>query len=70
MAVPEVVVDFVATQLGIVDASVLSSYVEGSKTPYEHRWEIARAYGYRRFSDPETAAVVQQLLDGSCVDAG
>ncbi|MEO8222646.1 MAG: Tn3 family transposase [Specibacter sp.] len=62
VAVPEAVINFVATQLGIVDSSVLGSYVERSKTPYEHRWEIARAYGYRRFSEPETAEEFRSFL--------
>ena len=62
VAVPEVVVDFVAAQLGIVDGSVLGSYAERSKTPYEHCWEIARVYGYRRLSEPETAAEFRSFL--------
>ncbi|WP_426938368.1 DUF4158 domain-containing protein [Pseudarthrobacter sp. S3] len=55
-------VDFVATQLGIVGGSVLGSYAERSKTPYEHRWEIAQAYGYRRLSAPGTAAEFRSFL--------
>ncbi|WP_230855213.1 DUF4158 domain-containing protein [Arthrobacter terrae] len=62
LAVPEEVINFVATQLEIVDDSVLGSYMERSKTPYEHRWEIARAYGYRRFSEPETAKEFRSFL--------
>jgi hypothetical protein len=62
VAVPGSVVDFVATQLGVVDCSVLGSYVERSKTPYEHRWEIAQAYGYRRLSVPGTAAEFRSFL--------
>lgn len=62
LAVPEEVVNFVATQLGIVDGSVLGSYAERSKTAYEHRWEIARTYGYRRFSETETATKFRSFL--------
>ncbi|WP_186760801.1 DUF4158 domain-containing protein, partial [Arthrobacter alpinus] len=62
VAVPKAVVDFIATQLGIVDGSVLGDYVERSKTPYEHRWEIARVYGYRRLSEPETATEFRGFL--------
>lgn len=51
-----------ATQLGIVDDSVLWSSAERSKTPYEHRWEIARVYGYRRLSELETAAEFRSFL--------
>ncbi len=62
VVVPDEVVDFVARQLGIVDGSVLGSYVERSKTPYEHRWEIARVYGFRRLSEPETATEFRSFL--------
>lgn len=62
VAVPKAVVDFVASQLGIADGSVLGSYAERPKTPYEHRWEIARVYGYRRLSEPETVADFKAFL--------
>lgn len=62
VAVPGSVVDFVATQLGIVGGSVLRSYAERSKTPYEHRWEIVQTYGYRRLSVSETAADFRSFL--------
>lgn len=62
VAVPEAVVDFVASQLGITDGSVLGSYAERPKTPYEHRWKIARVYGYRRLSEPETVAEFKSFL--------
>ena len=42
--------------------AIFGSYVERSKTPYEHRWEIAQAYGYRRLSVPGTAAEFRSFL--------
>lgn len=49
--VPTAVVDFLATQLGIDDASCVKSYVERPKTPYEHQWEIRRVCGYREAAE-------------------
>jgi Domain of unknown function (DUF4158) len=51
--VPTVVVDYVAEQLGIADASCIKAYGERSKTAYEHAWEIQRALGYRDFAEAE-----------------
>lgn len=69
VVVPKAVVNFVAKQLGIADGSVLGSYAERPKTPYEHRWEIARVYGYRRLSEPETVAEFKGFLTARRVDA-
>ncbi|WP_081743484.1 DUF4158 domain-containing protein [Arthrobacter sp. H20] len=62
VTVPGSAVDFVAPQLVIVDGSDLGSYAERSKTPYEHRWEIAQANGCRRLSAPETTAEFKSIL--------
>jgi TnpA family transposase len=51
--VPTVVVDYVAEQLGIADASCIKAYGERPKTAYEHAWEIQRALGYRDFAQAE-----------------
>jgi hypothetical protein len=51
--VPTVVVDYVAEQLGIADASCIKAYGERPKTAYEHAWEIQRALGYRDFAEAE-----------------
>jgi hypothetical protein len=53
--VPIVVLDFVAEQAGVADASVVKGYLERRTTRFEHQAEIAAAYGYREF------AVAQQV---------
>ncbi|WP_431031548.1 Tn3 family transposase [Plantibacter sp. RU18] len=55
-AVPGNVAEFVAGQLGVVGPGVFEEYSNRPKTGYEHAWEIAGAYGYRRTSDPTTLA--------------
>jgi TnpA family transposase len=50
--VPGEVVDYIAAQLD-VDAASMSTYTQREKTRLEHRWEIARAGGYRDFVDAE-----------------
>jgi len=44
--VPGEVVDYIVAQLD-VDAASMSTYTQREKTRLEHRWEIARAGGYR-----------------------
>jgi hypothetical protein len=39
--VPWLVVEYLAEQLGISDASCVKQYVERAKTAYEHSWEMA-----------------------------
>lgn len=46
-------VDYLAEQLGIADASCVKSYGERSVTRLEHRWEIRSAEVWREFSDVE-----------------
>ena len=45
--VPWAVVDFLASQLGIADASCVKRDTERPKTAYEHAWEIAREFSCR-----------------------
>jgi Domain of unknown function (DUF4158) len=56
------VVDFLASQLGIADASCVKRYTERPKTAYEHAREMAREFGYRRFSDADAQAEPQAFL--------
>ncbi|MEV1245495.1 Tn3 family transposase [Nonomuraea sp. NPDC049750] len=51
LAVPWPVVDHLAEQLGIGDASQVKKYAERPKTTYEHAWMIRDAYGYHAFDD-------------------
>ena len=51
--VPTAVVDYVAGQLAIADASCLKAYAGRAKTRLEHQWEIGREYGYRDFASAE-----------------
>ncbi|MGJ6967188.1 Tn3 family transposase [Streptosporangium sp. G11] len=51
LAVPWPVVDYLAEQLGIGDASQVKKYAERLKTTYEHAWMIRDAYGYHTFDD-------------------
>jgi hypothetical protein len=66
--VPTVVVDYVAEQLGIADASCIKAYGERSKTAYEHAWEIQRALGYRDFAEAE--AVLAGWVDARAWNTG
>jgi hypothetical protein len=51
--VPVVVLDFVAEQLGIEDASCVKRYTERSKTAFDHAWEIQRVYELKDFAQVE-----------------
>ncbi|MBT2552313.1 Tn3 family transposase [Arthrobacter sp. ISL-5] len=53
LAVPWPVVESLAGQLGIADASVLKLYAQRGQTGYEHAEEISAVYGYEDFTDPE-----------------
>ena len=53
LEVPTEVVDYVAKQLDIADASCVKAYLEREKTRFEHQWEIAREYGWRDFAEVE-----------------
>lgn len=52
LAVPWPVVESLAGQLGIADASVLKLYAQRGQTGYEHTAEISAMYGYVDFADP------------------
>lgn len=52
LAVPWPVVESLAGQLGIADASVLKLYAQRGQTGYEHAAEISAVYGYVEFADP------------------
>jgi len=51
--VPGEVLDFVAAQLGVVDASRVKRYTERTKTRFDHQWEIRQARGLREFAEAE-----------------
>jgi TnpA family transposase len=53
LVVPSAVVEYVAAQLGIGDSACFGAYADRAKTPYEHAWEIRRAYGYRDLAEAE-----------------
>jgi hypothetical protein len=58
------VVEYLAAQLGIADASYVKRYTARAKTAYEHAWEIRGAYGFRAFEDPGAAAEFRLFLEG------
>jgi len=62
--VPWPVVEYLAGQLGIADASSVKRYTARAKTAYEHAWEIRDAYGFRAFEDPGAAAGFRLFLEG------
>lgn len=48
--VPTVVLDEVAEQLGVTDASCVKRYTERRSTRFDHQGEIVQTYGYRPFA--------------------
>jgi len=52
LVVPWPVVESLAGQLGIADASALKLYAQRGQTGYEHAAEISAVYGYVDFADP------------------
>jgi hypothetical protein len=62
--VPWPVVEFLASQLGVVDESVVKRYAERQPTQWEHAAEIRQVYGYRDFTDPDAAAGLREFMDG------
>jgi Domain of unknown function (DUF4158) len=64
LEVPWPVVEYLAGQLGIADASCAKRYTARAKTAYEHACEIRDAYGFRVFEDPEAAAGFRLFLEG------
>ncbi len=57
-------VEHLAAQLGIEDASVVKRYTERPKTAYEHAWEIRDAYEYREYDDAEWSRRFRTFLHG------
>jgi hypothetical protein len=51
--IPPDAVAYVAAQLGIEDPTCLERYPDRPKTPYEHAWEIRRAYGLREYAEAQ-----------------
>lgn len=51
LAAPWEVVEYLAGQLGIADASCVKGYPERRRTPYEHAAEIQERFKYRDFTD-------------------
>ena len=62
--VPVVVLDFVAEQLGIADASQVKRYTERTMTRFDHQWEICRTYGLREFAAVWSAAATSTRATG------
>jgi hypothetical protein len=62
VAVPTPIVDFLAEQLGITDASCIKQYAARPATQWEHAAEIRAEFGYRNFSDPEAGADLRAYL--------
>ncbi|MDF2256007.1 Tn3 family transposase [Streptantibioticus ferralitis] len=62
--VPWSVIEHLAAQLQIEDASVVKRYTERAKTAYEHAWEIRDAYGYHPFEDEEWGRKFRAFLHG------
>jgi TnpA family transposase len=54
LAVPWPVVDYLAEQLGIGDASQVKKYAVRAQTAYDHAWVIRDAYGYHTFDDRDS----------------
>lgn len=53
-AVPWLVVDYLAEQVGIADPSQVKRYGVRPQTAYDHAWMIRDAYGYHVFEDRDT----------------
>ncbi|OUC95245.1 DUF4158 domain-containing protein [Streptosporangium minutum] len=51
LGVPGAVLEFVAEQLGVEDASQVKRYAERRETPFDHQRDIRRAYGWKDFTD-------------------
>jgi len=64
LAVPWPVIEHLAVQLGIEDASVVKKYTERRQTLYDHAWEIRDAYEYHEYEDAEWARQFRPFLHG------
>jgi hypothetical protein len=66
--VPGVVLDYLAGQLAIADASCLARYVERRTTRFEHAEEIKRTGGLRDFA--EVARELEEWVDARAWTTG
>lgn len=64
LAVPWPVVEHLAAQLEIEDASQIKRYTERQMTAYEHAWEIREAYGYHLYEDHTQGRKFRAFLHG------
>jgi hypothetical protein len=64
LAVPWEVVQYLAEQLGIEDASCAKKYTERKTTTYEHSWEIQRRFHYVEFDDRDAGRRFRSFLYG------
>ncbi|MFE0133858.1 Tn3 family transposase [Streptomyces sp. NPDC059037] len=62
--VPWPVVEHLAEQLGIEDASCVKRYTDRRQTVYDHAWEIRDAYGYHLYEDHEWGRKFRAFLHG------
>nr|WSU78882.1 DUF4158 domain-containing protein [Streptomyces anulatus] len=62
--VPWEVVDYLAGQLGIEDASCVKRYTERKPTACEHSWETRRRYEYGEYEDPAWGRRFRTFLHG------
>jgi TnpA family transposase len=66
--VPTEVLDYLAAQREIANASVVKAYTERRQTPFDHQEEIRKAYGLREF--PETEAEFTTWVDARAWNTG
>jgi hypothetical protein len=64
LAVPWEVVEYLAGQLGIEDASCVKRYPERRMTPYNHAHEIRERFGYRDYGDLKWSREFRTFLYG------
>lgn len=64
LAVPWPVVEHLAAQLEVEDASQIKRYTERQMTAYEHAWEIREAYGYHLYEDHAQGRKFRAFLHG------
>ncbi|MCX4548221.1 MULTISPECIES: Tn3 family transposase [unclassified Streptomyces] len=62
--VPWPVVEHLAEQLGIEDASCVKRYTDRRQTVYDHAWEIREAYGYQLYEDRAQGRKFRSFLHG------
>jgi TnpA family transposase len=64
LVVPWPVVEHLAAQLEIEDASQIKRYTERQMTAYEHAWEIREAYSYQLYEDHAQGRKFRAFLHG------